>query len=180
MPPPPAYKPAARAMHWLAALLILSTIPVGAMMVEPGWPRATQNTMFIFHKNIGVVILLLVVARLVFRLLNPPPPLPESVPPMQRLAAEGTHWALYGLLVVMAVSGYVRVKAGGFPLEGLDALGLPSLVPRSDALAETAKWVHATARIPLVLLILAHIGAAAFHGIVKRDGVFSRMWPRRS
>lgn len=180
MTPTLAYKPPARAMHWLAALLILSTIPIGNLMVQEGWPRSTQDTMFIFHKNVGVVILLLVLARLVYRFMNPPPPLPDSLPPMQKLAAEATHWALYGLLLVMAVSGYVRVKAGGFPLEGLDALGLPSLVPRSDALAETAKAIHNTARIPLVLLILAHIGAAAFHGIVKRDGVFSRMWPGRS
>ena len=180
MTTPPAYKAPARAMHWLAALLIIATIPVGGMMTEPGWTRATQNALYIFHKNIGVVILILIALRLVYRAMNPPPPLPASMPPMQRLAAEGTHWALYGLLIVMAVSGYIRVKAGGFPLESLDALGVPSLVPRSDALAETAKQVHAIARIPLVALILAHVGAAAFHGLVKRDGVFSRMWPRKA
>lgn len=173
------YKPFARAIHWLMALLIIATIPVGQMMVMPGWSRETGNALYIFHKNVGVVLLLLLVIRLVYRLMNPPPPLPASVPPLQQMAAGLTHLGLYGMIAVMAISGYVRVKAGGFPLESLDALGIPSLVPRSDALGNTASQVHFYARFLLILLILAHVGAAAFHGIVKRDGVFSRMWPRR-
>lgn len=177
--PTDAYKPFARVLHWLMALLILATIPVGQMMVMPGWPRATGDALYIFHKNVGVVLLLLLVVRLVYRLMNPPPPLPSSVPPVQQMAAGLTHLGLYVLIAVMAISGYVRVKAGGFPLESLDALGVPSLVPRSDDLGNAASRVHALARIGLILLILMHIGAAAFHGVVKRDGVFSRMWPAR-
>ncbi|QYK43664.1 MAG: cytochrome b/b6 domain-containing protein [Paracoccaceae bacterium] len=177
--PAAAYHPASRALHWLTVLLVLSTIPVGALMVQEGWPRAVQDPMYIWHKNVGVVILLVVLARLVLRWRHPPPPLPASVPPVQARVAEAVHGLLYLLLVVMAVSGYVRVVAGGFPLESLDALGVPRIVPRSDALAGTAKAIHWWVRIPLVLLILAHVGAAAFHGIVRRDGVFSRMWPQR-
>jgi cytochrome b561 len=175
---PAAYHPAARALHWLTVLLVLSTIPVGALMVEPGWSRPVGNAMFIWHKNVGVAILLVVVVRLAVRWRHPPPPLPASVPALQARLAGAVHAALYALLLIMAVSGYVRVVAGGFPLETLDAIGFPRLAPRSDALAEAAKGVHAAARIPLVLLILAHVGAAAFHGLVRRDGVFARMWPR--
>ncbi|MFN3970209.1 MAG: cytochrome b [Gemmobacter sp.] len=176
--PATAYKRPARALHWFVALAVLATIPVGALMVEPGWPRPVQNAMFVFHKNLGVVILMLMVVRLAYRLANPPPPLPAALPAMQRRIAGATHAALYLLVFVMAVSGYVRVAAGGFPLEGLDALGIPRLVPRSDALAASAKAVHAYARLPLVALILAHVGAAVWHGVVRRDGVFARMWPR--
>lgn len=177
--PGATYKPVARALHWIVALIVIATIPVGALMVEPGWPRPTQDAMYVFHKNAGVVILVLMILRLAYRMANPPPPLPDTVPPGQQRIAELVHWALYALLFVMAISGYVRVAAGGFPLEGLDALGVPRLVPQSDALAEAAKSVHAIARIPLVLLIAAHVGAAAYHGMVKRDGVFGRMWPGR-
>ena len=178
--PGPVYPPVARGLHWLVALALIATIPVGVLMVMPGWARPTQDAMFVFHKNIGVVILILMILRLVYRLLNPPPPLPASLSAPQRLAAEATHWALYLVVIVMAVSGYVRVKAGGFPLEGLDALGVPSLVPRDDVLAERAKTVHATTRFVLFALIFLHVGAAAYHGLVRRDGVFSRMWPRRA
>jgi cytochrome b561 len=159
------------------ALLVLATIPVGFLMVQPGLDRATQNALFILHKNVGVLLLLLVIFRLVYRGLNSPPPLPSSVPPLQQRIAGISHVALYTLLVVMPVAGYVRVKAGGFPIESLDAMGIPSIVPRSDALAAFAKTTHYVGAIALTALVVLHCSAALYHGILKRDGVFSRMWP---
>jgi cytochrome b561 len=173
------YKPLAKLFHWLTALLVLLTIPAALIMLTPGIERSVQDPLFLFHKNIGVVILVLVALRLAYRIVNPPPPLPASVPVWQARLASATHWLLYGLLLAMAVSGYVRVTAGGFPLEVFDRLGLPRPVPRSDSLAETAKSIHAFLRYPLVALIVVHIGAALHHAIIKRDGVFGRMLPGR-
>ncbi|MDT8857862.1 cytochrome b [Paracoccaceae bacterium Fryx2] len=173
----PAYRPTARALHWMVAILLLATIPAGAVMVQEGLPRWLQNTLFIFHKNIGVVILFLVVLRLAFRATFPPPPMPDSVPTLQQKIARLTHAILYVLLIVMAVSGYVRVTAGGFPLEALDALMVPRPLPKSDAVAEVAKSIHFYTRFALIGVILLHILAALFHGFVRKDGVFSRMWP---
>lgn len=177
---PPAYRSTARALHWITALLVLLTIPAGWAMLHAGLTQPWQDALFVFHKNVGVVILLLVVLRILYRAAHPPPPLPASVPHWQAEVAHATHVLMYALLVVMAVSGYVRVVAGGFPLEGLDALGVPRLVPQDDGVAAIAKAVHASARVPLVALILLHIAAAVWHGIVKRDGVASRMWPGRA
>jgi cytochrome b561 len=174
---PLRYPALTRFLHWLVALMVLATIPIGATMVQPGLDRPTQDLLYILHKNGGVLILLLVVLRLVWRAMYPAPPMPASVPAWQVRVAHLAHWGLYGLLLVMAVSGYVRVKAGGFPIEYLDALGIPSLVPRSDALAEAAKAVHFWARFALVALIIAHLGAAMQHLLIKRDGVFGRIWP---
>ncbi|NUB45457.1 cytochrome b [Fertoebacter nigrum] len=175
---PLVYKPAARFLHWLMALLVIATIPIGVTMLQPGLSRGVQDTLFILHKNGGVVILLLLLARIAYRIANPPPPLPAHVPHSQRLMAEAVHLALYALLLIMAVSGFVRVSAGGFPIEALDALGLPRL-PKSEAVAAFAKAVHANARYALVALMLAHIGAALYHGLVRKDGVLARMWPAR-
>ncbi|SFV28362.1 cytochrome b561 [Devosia crocina] len=169
------YKPLAKAFHWLTALLVLLTIPAALIMLRPGIERSLQDPLFTFHKNIGVVIFVLVAVRLAYRLVNPPPPLPDSVPTWQRHVASLTHWLLYGLLLAMAISGYIRVTAGGFPLEVFDPLGLPRPVPRSEALAETAKSIHAALRYPLIGLIALHIGAALHHALIKRDGVFQRM-----
>ncbi|NDV01198.1 cytochrome b [Pseudoroseicyclus tamaricis] len=173
------YRGPAQALHWLTALLILSTIPAGVIMVEEGTSRPVQDALYLWHKNVGVVIFLLVVARLIYRAFHPAPPLPGRVPPLQRRIAYATHWLLYLLVLVMTISGYIRVKAGGFPIEMLDALGLPSLVPRSDDLAETAQNVHLTARYAIVVLVLLHIGAALYHLLVRKDGVFQRMLPGR-
>jgi cytochrome b561 len=159
------------------AVLVLLTIPVGVIMIQQGLDRGLQNSLFIFHKNVGILLLLMIVVRIVTRLRTPPPALPDVMPNWQARIAGLTHFGLYALLLFMPIAGYVRVKAGGFPIETLDALGVPSLVPRSDALAEAAKAAHYYGAIAIGLLIATHIGAAAFHGIVRKDGVFSRMWP---
>lgn len=172
-----AYGPAARALHWLMAVLILLTIPAGLLMVQSGVDRDLQNALFIYHKNVGVCLLLLTALRLGVRWRYPPPPLPSSVPVWQSRIARLTHLALYALLVLVPVAGYVRVRAGGFPIEGLDALGVPALVPQSDALAELAKAAHYWAGVAIIGVIVLHTGAALFHGVVKGDGVWSRMWP---
>lgn len=172
-----AYKPLAKAFHWLTALLVLLTIPAALVMLTPGIERSLQDPLFLFHKNVGVVLLVLVAMRLAYRLLNPPPPLPQAMHPLQRFVAEATHWLLYGLLLAMAVSGFIRVAAGGFPIELFDRFGIRNLVPRSDDLAATAKQAHALLRFPLIALIVLHIGAAFYHGLVKRDGIVRRMLP---
>ena len=158
-------------------MLILPTIPAGMIMVQPGLDRSLQNALFLYHKNVGVLLLLLVALRIVWRLRNPAPTLPGHMPAWQVRIAHLTHLALYALLVILPVAGYIRVRAGGFPIETLDALGLPRLVPRSDALAETAKSVHYVAGLAIAAVLAMHVGAALMHGIVRRDGVFSRMWP---
>ena len=171
------YTTAARLLHWLTVLLVLATIPVGLTMVQEGLARPTQDTLFIFHKNVGVLILVIVLTRLIVRAVSPPPPLPDSIPGWQRRIAGASHALLYVLLIVMATSGYVRVRAGGFPVEGLDALGVPRLVPVSKPLEERAIAIHHTAIYGLIALIFLHFGAAMQHLLVRRDGVFFRMWP---
>ena len=171
------YKFPARLLHWGMALLVLGMVPVGFLMLDESLSRALRNTMFIAHKNLGVVMLILIAIRLIYRWRNPPRLAPIALPAIQAFAAKVTHLGLYALLVIMPLSGYIRVRAGGFPIEALDALGVPALVPRSDALAEIAKTVHLYGAYALIVLMALHIGAAAFHGLVKRDGVVARMWP---
>lgn len=174
--PPLKYAATTRLLHWVSGIMVLATLPIGVLMLQEGLARPTQNLLFILHKNGGVIILTLVIARLVWRMVTPAPALPPSVPLWQVRAAKLVQAALYTLLLVMAISGYVRVRAGGFPVEMLDALGLPPLVPRSETLAETAKAVHANARFILVALIVMHIGAGLRH-LFARDGVFGHIWP---
>lgn len=165
-----------RILHWLMAVLVLVMIPAGLVMTNTE-NRALQDTLFIFHKNTGALLLVLLVIRLSWRVTHAAPPLPDTMPAAQKVAAKTSHFALYFLLFVMAISGYVRVRAGGFPVEMLDAIGMPSFVPRDEALAETAKSIHATAKFTLIFFIGLHVAAATWHGLIRRDGVFSRMWP---
>lgn len=167
----------ARLIHWIMALLVLGMIPVGFLMVREGLDRSFQNFLFISHKNVGVLLLILIIVRLIYRWRNPPELSPVALPKAQEFAAHATHIGLYVLLFIMPFAGYVRVRAGGFPIEALDAMGIPALVPRSEALAEFAKAVHFYGAYAIAVLVVIHVVAAAYHGLVRRDGIFSRMWP---
>jgi cytochrome b561 len=171
------YRAPARLFHWATAAVVLLMIPAGFTMVQEGLSRSLQNTLFIFHKNVGVALLLIVAARLVYRMVRPAPPLPSHLPDWQRRVARATHVLLYALLLVMPLAGYIRVRAGGFPIEALDAMGIPSLVPRSEALASAAQTVHFLGAWAISAMIALHVAAALYHGLVLRDGVFGRMWP---
>ena len=171
------YGTVSRLLHWIMAVLILAMVPVGLTMTQEGLARPTQDALFIFHKNVGALLLVLILVRTAWRLANPAPPLPETMPRLQAAVARTTHWGLYLMIFVMTLSGYSRVRLGGFPIEYLDALGVPRFLPENEAAAETAKSIHETAKYGLVVLVLMHVAGAAYHGLVARDGVFGRMWP---
>lgn len=176
---PGGYKPTARALHWIAAILILAMLPIGGVMTQEGLDRGTQNLLYILHKNGGVILLLLMVLRLAYRLLNPPPPLPATVAPWQLHMAGLSHTLLYAMVFFMALTGFVRVQAGGFPIELLDALGVGSIIGRDETVANIAKTAHFYGRFVLIALVVLHVGAALQHALVRRDGVFGRIWPIR-
>lgn len=165
-----------RLLHWGTVLFLLVMIPTGIIMTQHV-PRPLQDALFVLHKGLGSVFLVLILLRLGWRWGHPPPPLPASVPDWQQRVARLTHAGLYLLLLVVAVSGYVRVTTGGFPIEWLRALGIPPLLPVDKPVGEIAAVVHFWAKLPLYALIALHVGAATWHGIARRDGVFSRMWP---
>lgn len=171
------YRVPARLIHWTMALLVLGMIPVGFLMIRDGLGRSLQNFLFISHKNVGVLLLLLIIVRLLYRWRNPPALVPVAMSKAQQLAARASHVGLYVLLLLMPLAGYIRVRAGGFPIEALDAMGLPTLVPRSDALADVAKAVHFYGSYAIAGLVVLHIAAALYHRLVLRDGIFGRMWP---
>lgn len=165
-----------RLFHWVTVLLVLVMIPVGVVMTQE-IPRSLQDPLFIVHKGLGPVVLVVVLLRLLWRAFHPAPPLPPSVPPLQARAANLVHAGLYVFLLLQAISGYVRVTTGGFPIETLESVGIPPLLPKAERVGEIASTVHLVSFVCLMVLIAMHVGAAAFHGLVKRDGVFSMMWP---
>lgn len=170
------YGTVSRLFHWATVAIVLVMIPVGLIMVQD-MPRPAQNKLFIVHKGLGATFLVVIVARIAWRLMHPPPPLPETVGRLQQRVAAAVHVLLYALLLTMALSGYTRVMSGGFPIELLDVLGIPPLLPENEGVAETAKVIHATTKTMLIAVICLHVGAALYHAFIRRDGVIDRMWP---
>ena len=77
----------------------------------------------------------------------------------------------------MPLSGFVRVRSDRYPIELLDALGAGPWLPKSKVLAEVAGGLHYGAAMLLIALIALHVGAALHHALLRRDGVWQRMWP---
>lgn len=175
--PQPGYRPAARWLHWIVAAIVLLMIPAGLIMIRDGISRPVQDALFLFHKNMGVLLVPVILVRILYRLTHKAPPLPPSIPGWQRIAARLSHVMLYLLLVVMPVSGFVRVRAGGFPIELLDRLGVGPWLPKSERVAEVAQSIHAIGAYALIAVLAIHVAAAIQHALIRRDGVWSRMWP---
>ena len=167
----------ARIFHWLVLLLLLVQIPAGIAMIAPALEQEAIDRLFVLHKGLGVVLLLVVAARALWRLTHPAPPMSETIPEMERRMATTAHWVIYAVLLVVAGSGYVHVVGDGFPIEMMDALGLPTLLPLMPEVAKWASLVHRFSTFLLVALVAVHVGEVLRHHLVLRDGTMARMWP---
>ncbi len=170
------YGTVARLFHWVVAAVVFVQLPMGIAMTSYGFEE-WRDALFIGHKGLGVILLFLVLLRLLWRLFHTPPPPPPHWPPVQRFLAKVTHGTLYFLLLVLGVSGYLRTIGGGFPIELLDALGVPPLVPEMQDTAETIAVVHKFTAYLLTGLVGVHVAAAFHSALVEKDGVMGRMWP---
>jgi cytochrome b561 len=164
---------AARVLHWLMAVLILSMLFIGVGMVASVSER--HAWLVGIHKPLGIAILILAVVRLIVRLRNPPPPLPADLPAVQKLAALASHWLLYLLMLVIPLVGWAMLSAGGYPVMLSHSLRLPPIFPVNAAAFAILRHTHAWLAMLLFLTFLAHLGAALYHGLIRRDGVLSSM-----
>ena len=87
------YTPAAKGLHWLIALLILVLFPLGWVMDD--FTGLQKFQAFNLHKSLGFTVLVLMVLRSGWRMFNPVPELPASMPELQRKAAHAVHALLY-------------------------------------------------------------------------------------
>ena len=168
------YSGVARTLHWVVAVLVLATIPVGFVLLSlPA--GALQNRLFDLHRSVGVLLFVLVLARLVWRLSHPPPPLPADVPEWQQIASWLVHALLYALLLVNPLVGWWATSAYGAPIHVFWLFELPPLVGKNEALATKIFAWHGRIGIALSVLIALHISAALYHHFIRRDGVLRRM-----
>ncbi len=167
----------ARLFHWLVVLLVLVQIPAGIAMIAPALEQGTIDRLFVLHKGLGVVLIVVVVARSLWRLTHRAPPMSESIPELERRMAVVTHWVIYAVLLTVAGSGYVRVVGEGFPIEMMDALGVPTVLPLMPGVASWASLVHRFGTFLLVALVAVHTAEVLRHHLVVRDGTLARMWP---
>ena len=171
-----AYTRTAIALHWLIALLVFVTFPVGVVMSEMAL-SPDKLRMLSYHKWLGVTVFILLVVRLVWRVAHQPAPMLASMPKWQVLAAKGVHVLLYVLLIAIPLSGWLMSSAKGFQTVYLGVLPLPDLLAKDKALGDALAELHEILNITMLLLVIAHVAAALKHQFVDRDGTLARMLP---
>ena len=171
------FKPLQRALHWLMAVCILAMLFIGVGMVSTIAPKYLP--LIATHKWLGTVIFVLALIRLAVRWHYGAPPLPADLPAPMKLAAELSHYVLYFLMIVMPLLGWSMLSAANYPVVLYGGVHLPMVVPQSDSL-HTMLWnAHFYLAFLFFAIVLLHIAAALFHGLVRHDGVFEAMAPVR-
>ena len=171
-----------RILHWIIAVLVLSTIPIGLVMSARGGAGVFDlltNSLYAAHKTIGFAIMLLMIARIVIKLRFSAPAYPTSMSGVQVIAAQALHHLLYVLLMLTPLLGWAGITA--YPaLTIAGGVSLPPMpfVSQDEAFAEQIFAVHGILALALGILLIGHIGAALRHLVIKQDGVFQRMWFR--
>lgn len=175
-----AYSLTARKFHWWTVAFMAVLVPLGIVMEHRGndlniWD-ATTNNMYSLHKLLGFMVLWIVALRFAFRLRAGAPPDEPTLEPWQKLASHVTHWAIYALLLLVPVLGWLGVSMyGARDIFGL--FSLPPLAPVDQARSGLVLLVHKGAAILLVLAVGAHVAAALYHHMIRKDGVLTRMLP---
>jgi len=170
------YSTAARRFHWWTFTLLAVQIPVGLFMVRYG--AATNfaeptGKLYDGHKLLGLTILLLVAARLVYRLTHGAPADEPTLEPWEKLVSHVTHWAIYALLLIVPLLGWLAISYYG-PFEPF-GIKLPALAAQNDERATRFFFLHMVAAYALIVLLGMHVGAALFHYVIRKDGVLRRM-----
>jgi len=163
----------ARVLHWLMAVLILAMLFIGVGMISTASP--TYPLLLSWHRPLGIAIVVLALVRLIVRLTHRAPPLPADLPMIQVLAAKGSHYLLYAAMIAMPLLGWAMLSAAGSPVQMWPGFVLPPILPHSALIFGWLRWAHGVIGYLFFALILAHLGAALFHGLVRRDGVLGSM-----
>lgn len=172
------YTAVAKSLHWLMALLILAMLTLGFYMTDlPLSPDKLQ--LYSWHKWAGVSVFFLVWLRLAWRLMFPPPALPSEVSNTLKFAAHAGHWALYALMIVIPLTGWLMSSAKGFQTVWFGVLPLPDLLGKDKELGRQLAQLHEALNVGLLLLIAGHTAAAFWHHWVHKDNTLRRMLPAR-
>ncbi|RAK56756.1 cytochrome b [Phenylobacterium deserti] len=174
------YPAVAILLHWTIAALIIAQVVLAGRMEGPRSPETFAVVQL--HKSIGVTVLLLTLARIAWRLINPPPPMPKTMPHWQRVLAGATHVGFYVIMLGMPLTGWIMSSTSAlarpFILYGVVPwFNIPGL-RGMEALHDGAETGHSWLIKVFYVLIALHVAGALKHQFFSRnEPVLARMAP---
>lgn len=162
------------AIHWVSAVLILFLFGLGIYMVDLGYYDDWYHKGPELHISLGLVVLLLMSLRVIWRIVNPTP-VELSSKRAQNLAAKLVKLGLYAFIFVVLISGYLITTAEGQPASMFNLIKFPVLIELSSQNVDLAGELHEYLAWGIVLLVALHVSGALFHHFVVRDRTLVRM-----
>lgn len=170
------FDPATIALHWVTVALVLGLFAAG-WSIGLAQDGGTAKLLLTVHRSLGVTVWAVTMVRACWRLTGAwAPPLPKSIPPVQRFAARANEYGLYLLLAVQPVTGAAQSLYRGKAFD-LFLWQVPAVVARDKTMVHRFHEIHEWGAWGLAALIGLHAAAALFHALVQRDGVMQSMAP---
>lgn len=189
------YGTISQGIHWVTALLVVLLLLSGKVgEIE----AKDSNALYYWHSSLGLTILLLVIARVIWRIVSPPPPFPPAMSTPARRIARASHVLFYALLVAVPLSGWLASSAEGGKVTFFGIATLPNAFASSAVASQPAAdtgahedrraseqegddvWeeTHETLGNALLIVAILHMLAAFKHHFVDKDDILRRMLPR--
>lgn len=168
------YYPVLVLLHWLLALMIIAGLFMGTQVLS-ATPNSDPQKLFYLqmHMSMGFLILGLMIARFIVRLFTAKPVRADIGNETLNLLGHITHYALYAVVIALAMSGLATANLAGLPEIIFAGSGAP--LPASfDEFAPRA--AHGILALLLMGLIAGHVSASLYHQYIRKDALFSRMW----
>lgn len=166
-------------LHWVSALLLIYMIFWGEGLVrgQPWMNPPIAPTNPGLHASLGILILIIAVARLGWRLINPPPP-DVPMPVWQATGAHIIHWAFYALMIFIPLSGMAEWDKsinGKHPeFANFNFFGL---LPIPHYSLSWFGGLHGLMTNLAMFLLFLHVAAALKHQFIDKDKLINRMAP---
>ncbi|WP_250657237.1 cytochrome b [Alkalimarinus coralli] len=163
------------AIHWVVAITVFGLFGLGLYMVELDYYDSMYKTAPFVHKSVGVLLFLLMIFRVCWRLVSAPPQPLSSHKAWEKKLAHWVHIALYGLLLVLMLSGYLISTADGRAVSVFGWFDVPSLISGIDNQEDIAGEVHEILAYVLLSIVALHAAGALKHHFIDNDQTLLRM-----
>lgn len=171
------YSKVAMALHWLLAIGVIVQWRI-AVAGENAPTDEAGSEIMANHFSLGAILLVLALARLVWRFVRPNPPLAAHLATWERWLAKITHTLFYVLLIVMPLAGWLAMSKYGSGVDVFGIFTLPAMPVARDPEGASAIFdVHAAAGVTLLTITAVHILGVLKHTLIDRDGNLFRMLP---
>lgn len=161
-------------LHWGMAFAIIMMFAVAYIMMDLSGDSPTKGLLYGGHKSVGLTLLVPVVIRFGWRLLNPVPRLPASLPAWQSFLAQANILFLYAAILTMTMSGFLMsYYTWGAPWFGVFTL---KAAVTNKEFAGLMREVHEIASYCLIASFSLHFMGALYHHFVLKDNILRRMW----